>query len=135
MGYGVWGSCDYGGVCLFLCWQFQESNLFYWGMRMLLFVNIVCEKDTWKCGAKLEKIYGFQIWDRMKWVFRKWLWVETYVLWNQLIWVLTKVGWYIDKKTTNMENGAFDPSPCEKFVMCIMVYKLFDILTFLPMQH
>jgi hypothetical protein len=55
----------------------------------------------------------------------KWLWAETYVLWNELIWVLAKVGWYIDKKTTKVGNGAFDPSRCEKFVMCIMVYKLF----------
>ncbi len=67
MGYGVWGSCHYGGVCLFIWWQFQESNLFCWGMRMLLFGKVVCDKDTWKCGSKLEKIDGFQIWNRMKW--------------------------------------------------------------------
>lgn len=130
MGFGVAAIMV---VCA--CSYVQESNLFSWGMRMLLFGKIVCEKDTWEYGAKLENIDRFQIWDRMKWMFGKWLWEETYVLWNQIIVVLAKVGWYIDKKTTKVENGAFDPSPCEKCVMCIMVYKLFDNLTFLPMQN
>jgi hypothetical protein len=133
MGFGVAAimvvcACSYVG-------NFKNQICYVWAWGCCCLGKLYVRRIHENVGAKLEKIDRFQIWDRMKWMFRKSQWAETYVLWNELIWVLAKVGWYIDNKTTKVENGAFDHSPCENFVMCIMVYKLFDILTFLPMQH
>jgi hypothetical protein len=42
---------------------------------------------------------------------------------------------HLDKKIREVNNGMFDPIPYGKYVVCLVVYKFFDILTFLKIQH
>lgn len=69
---------------------------------------------------------------------RRWMYIEKdcghkhYALFNEPLRDMTKEGWYLSKKTEEVDNWMSNPFACEKIVMCVVTY---DNLSFWQSCH